>query len=103
MYGHTHQLETPWSIEVNDNRFISVANAGAFQRLIDEPGFKARMTARNIPPNEALRTLTHDDMPACYTYVVVTRTGTPQMQTLRWYQPVDFQGISIEVGDARCK
>ena len=103
VYGHTHQLETPWDIKVGGSRYIQVANTGAFQRLIDEEQFKARLAARNIQPAQALKSLTHDDMPACYTYVVVTHKDDPQMKTLRWYQPEGAAGVSVEVGDQRCE
>jgi UDP-2,3-diacylglucosamine pyrophosphatase LpxH len=103
VYGHTHQLETPWDINVGGNRLIQVANTGAFQRLMDEKQFKARLAARQLAPEQALRSLTHDDMPACYTYVVVTRKDKPRMQTLRWHQPDNAAGQSVGVGDKRCE
>ena len=102
VYGHTHQLETPWPIRIDGSSSIEVANTGAFQRLVDEAGFKRRLAKRRISPEQALRMLTHQDLPACYTYVVVTRKATVDMQTYRWYQEDGAKGLRVDVGDSRC-
>jgi len=103
IYGHTHQLETPWTVKLDGSSSIKVANTGAFQRLVDEVGFKRLLADRHISPERALRTLEHKDLPACYSFVVVTRKLTVDMETYRWYQPDTGQGLRVEVGDSRCE
>src|SRR5262245_14175540 len=54
IYGHTHQFENPWSVDLEDTGLtISVANTGAFQRLIDEAAFLNRLNGRS--PQEPAR------------------------------------------------
>lgn len=110
IYGHTHQLESKWDLRLEGNKVVSILNTGAFQRVVDEPRFlrrveaKARQEGRTITPGEALRALTHDDLPPCYTVVEVPyKNGRPDPVTRRWYMPGPKQaGRMVEVGDPVC-
>jgi UDP-2,3-diacylglucosamine pyrophosphatase LpxH len=73
VYGHTHQFEMPWVVKLEGGIEITVANTGAFQRLIDEVGFMARLKKRT--PVEALKTMDLAELPPCYTAVLVPGAG----------------------------
>lgn len=85
VYGHTHQVETPWDLNVTSQKQVEVANTGAFQRLIDETTFKALIHAQNLDPKVALRSVKLEQLPACYSYVVVT-SMPPKMLVQAWQQ-----------------
>lgn len=73
VYGHTHQFEMPWVVKLEGGIEIKVANTGAFQRLIDEVAFKARLKRRT--PVEGLRTMDLAELPPCYTAILVPAAG----------------------------
>jgi UDP-2,3-diacylglucosamine pyrophosphatase LpxH len=104
IYGHTHQFEEPWPVDLEGTSVtISVANTGAFQRLIDEPGFLKRLNGRT--PEEALRTMSLDELPPCYTAVIVTPTASGQIPVPKiqaWYMPEDGSGALTAPDDPRC-
>jgi UDP-2,3-diacylglucosamine pyrophosphatase LpxH len=103
IYGHTHALEEGWQVAIAPGRAVTVHNTGAFQRTMDEKGFIARMRARNLSPNEALRAIKLEELPPCYTAVLVTTgSGAPQSKTWRWHMPEDGTGTLVEPGDPRC-
>src|SRR5262249_9416651 len=84
--GHTHQYELPWEVALGDLTKITVANTGAFQRLIDEKGFLARLKGRS--PQEGLRTIELDELPPCYTAVVIPADAVdPEVRA--WYMEED--------------
>lgn len=104
VYGHTHELETPWAVQATDLRRVTVLNSGAFQRVVDEPGFLDRAKARSFTPAEALRRLSVADLAACYTAVWAWTDGRlPQARTLRWHQPEDDVGRFVPVDDVVCR
>jgi UDP-2,3-diacylglucosamine pyrophosphatase LpxH len=104
IYGHTHQLEEEWKVDVSDVLSISVLNSGAFQRVVDEPGYLARMKARNWTPAEGLRRLGPEDLAPCYTAVLVPYEGAePRPRTLQWHQHEDSTGRFVFPGAAECK
>lgn len=98
VYGHTHAFREPWSAVADGVRF-TVANTGSFHRVVDEAGFERR--TRSLPRPEALRSLVPEDLPACYTFVVITdeRRG---MELWRWHQPEDGTGSRVHASDPRC-
>jgi hypothetical protein len=103
IYGHTHQFEEPWSVDIGGSVVISVANTGAFQRLIDEQGFLERLNGRT--PQEALRTMKLDELPPCYNAVIVPATTSGQIpvpETRAWHMPENGVGILTSPDDARC-
>jgi UDP-2,3-diacylglucosamine pyrophosphatase LpxH len=105
IYGHTHQFETPWRVQLEGAPItITVANTGAFQRLIDEPGFLRRLNGRT--EQEGLRTMKLEELPPCYTAVIVPAAATGQIpvpKTMAWHMPEDSAGIFIAPDDLRCR
>ena len=78
IYGHTHQFEEPWRVDVEGSPVtVTVANTGAFQRLIDEAGFLKRLDGR--APQDALRSMSLEELPPCYTSVVVSASAAGQL------------------------
>ncbi|WP_159006955.1 metallophosphoesterase [Bradyrhizobium sp. S69] len=105
IYGHTHQFEEPWRVDLEGTPVtVTVANTGAFQRLIDEPGFLKRLDGRT--PQEALRTMSLDELPPCYTAVTVPAVAIGQIpvpKTQAWYMPEDGTGVLTAPDDPRCR
>jgi hypothetical protein len=100
IYGHTHQFETPWKVAVNDLVDITVSNTGAFQRLINEAGFLRRIGG--TPPADGLRQLRLEQLPPCYTAVIVQQGGA-EPEVYAWHMPEDGTGVLLTAGDARCQ
>lgn len=104
VYGHTHQFEDPWSVDLDGLATISIANTGAFQRLLDEPGFLKRLDGRT--PQEALRTMMLDELPACYSAVIVEAVpegSVPVAKLTAWFMPEDATGELVSPDEARCR
>jgi UDP-2,3-diacylglucosamine pyrophosphatase LpxH len=103
IYGHTHQFEEPWSVVLPGSVNISIANTGAFQRLINEAGFLARLKGRT--PQEALRTMSLDELPPCYTAILVPPVAAGQIpvpEVKAWHMPEDGPGAFTSTDDSRC-
>jgi UDP-2,3-diacylglucosamine pyrophosphatase LpxH len=102
VYAHTHQYEKPWPVNLEGSVTISVANTGAFQRLIDEKGFLKRLNGRT--PQEALRTMKLNELPPCYTAVTVAAatSGIPVPKSRSWYMPEEGSGVLTSPDDPRC-
>lgn len=104
IYGHTHELETPWPVQATSMREVTVANSGAFQRVVDEKGFLARARARDWTPAQALRQMSVSDLPACYTAILVRAAGAqPKAVVTRWHHPEGGAGRFVSVNDAACR
>jgi len=103
IYGHTHQYEKPWPASLNYGIAVSVVNTGAFQRLINEAGFLRRLAGRT--PQEGLRTMTSDELPACYTAVVVPsdETGWAAPELIAWHMEEDGVGAITDVEGSICQ
>lgn len=102
IYGHTHEYQVPWVAKISSAR-VNVANTGAFQRVIDEAGFERRRTDKSLSKSESLRKITLDDLPACYTFVVIENEARG-MALFRWYQTEGAAtGSRVNVGSARCQ
>jgi UDP-2,3-diacylglucosamine pyrophosphatase LpxH len=105
IYGHTHQFEEPWRVEVEGSPVtITIANTGAFQRLIDDAGFLRRLGGR--PPEEALRSMSLEELPPCYTAVVVSAPASGQLpvpKTVAWHMPEDGAGSFTTPDDPKCR
>ena len=95
IYGHTHQLEPAHCVEVDSLTQVDVLNTGAFQRVMDEAGYQARLSQRpditsaasaDIRGGEGLSRLTlEDDFKACYTVVLAPNVGGRyRARTWRW-------------------
>jgi hypothetical protein len=106
VYGHTHHIELPWTVVAEGvvTVPVTVANSGAFQRLVDEPGFKARVAARGMSTAEGLKRLMPEDLPPCYGTVIVTyRNEVPSMATRFWWMEEGGKGALVTLDDARCQ
>jgi UDP-2,3-diacylglucosamine pyrophosphatase LpxH len=104
VYGHTHQLEEGWPLAVNDLRSVTVFNTGAFQRTTNEEGFLKRAKDRSMTPAEALRKLRPEDLPACYTAVLVDYSGgVSNGKTQRWSMQEGGSGKFVLAGAPECQ
>jgi hypothetical protein len=104
VYGHTHDYEVGWPLRTASGDRVIIHNTGAFQRTVDEAGFLARIKAKNLSPNEALRKIKLEDLPPCYSAVLVTYSpdGVAGSKTWRWHQEEGGNGDLVEPGDDRC-
>jgi UDP-2,3-diacylglucosamine pyrophosphatase LpxH len=104
IYGHTHQFELPWVVKLEGGIQITVANTGAFQRLISEEGFTARLNGRT--PVEALKTMDLSELPPCYTAIMVPSAGPNEdvkPEVKAWLMPEAGPGLFVQTSDPRCK
>jgi UDP-2,3-diacylglucosamine pyrophosphatase LpxH len=104
VYGHTHDYEVGWPLKTRAGSRVIIHNTGALQRTIDETGFLARVKKNSLSPNEALRKIKLEDLPPCYSAVLVTYlpTGVAESKTWRWHQEEGGPGDMVEPGDDRC-
>jgi hypothetical protein len=79
---------------------VTVANTGAFQRLIDEPGFLRRLNG--MTPQEGLRTITLEQLPPCYTAVIVP-TDAAEPQVRAWHMAEDGIGAFVSPTNDNCR
>jgi UDP-2,3-diacylglucosamine pyrophosphatase LpxH len=100
VYAHTHQLEEPWAVRLSGARKVMIANTGAFQRTIDETGFKALLASKGVSEDEALKKIALEDLPACYTFVAI---AYGRMETLRWFQTEIGPGHVVKATSAECR
>lgn len=106
VYAHTHVLEAPWDIEVNELRRVTVLNTGAFQRVVDEPGFRMRARAKGWTAAEALKKLRVEDLAPCYGVVLATSAKGERVraQTYQWLQAEGAAtGRLVTVGEEACR
>lgn len=98
VYGHTHQFESPWDLRLSDSRSVEVANTGAFHRVIDEKQF-AQLIKGKIDKSDALKQVTNEQLPACYSYVVAVPDGLEyKIQLRRWQQDESGDGKALSSG-----
>ncbi len=103
VYGHTHQLEEASIVAVTDLRRVTVLNTGAFQRVVDEPGFLSIAAKKGWTAPEALRNMSAKDLPACYSAVVVAMGAPiPEARTVLWNMEEGQQGRFLDVGENPC-
>ncbi|MCW5201587.1 metallophosphoesterase [Desulfobulbus sp. US4] len=105
IYGHTHKYEDKWNLKVNSMKSVSVLNTGAFQRLVSEDKLKDIAKQRGISVERALRALDVNDLPPCYTSVVVNyKNGYPKPELKMWYMPEEAStGHFVGLNDKRCQ
>ncbi|MCF7222515.1 hypothetical protein [Marilutibacter chinensis] len=102
VYGHTHEYETPWTATLRTGAKVEVANTGAFQRVMDAGGFERRREAMGLSASEALKGIALEDLPACYTFVVI-EDEFREMELFRWHQPESAaEGRRVDAGDPVC-
>ena len=104
VYGHTHAFEKEWVKKMNGRKRVAILNDGAFQRVIDDSRFRALAKSKGLENGEALRQLSLDDLPPCYTFVRVTKSPLRgiERELLAWYQEEGSDGMPVDVCDKRC-
>jgi hypothetical protein len=104
VYGHTHELQCPNPVTPEGYLAITVANTGAFQRLADDAKFTKKAKDMNLTPAQALRQLTVNDLPACYSAVLVTyKDGDPVVSVKSWLmEETGTTGQFVDPTDCRC-
>ena len=103
IYGHTHSAEEAWKVDLPDGRVVTVFNSGAFQRLVGEDGYRAR-SAGWENPSRGLVELAPEDLPPCYTSVVIKWEGrTPHPRLEVWHSPENGGGRPLAPGDQNCQ
>jgi len=75
IYGHTHLLEKAW--QPSSGLSVRVLNSGAFHRVIDKKGFLLRVNAKGIKPEEGLKKIAVEELPPCYTFVLIPSGKNP--------------------------
>jgi UDP-2,3-diacylglucosamine pyrophosphatase LpxH len=102
IYGHTHQYEQPWGVKLEGSALVTVANTGAFQRLIDERAFKARLKGRSEA--EALRKMDLAELAPCYTSIIISDSSKSKLmpELKSWYMPEDGTGTFLSPDNSKC-
>jgi UDP-2,3-diacylglucosamine pyrophosphatase LpxH len=102
IYGHTHQYEQPWGVKLEGSAVVTVANTGAFQRLIDEKAFKARLNGRSEV--EALRKMDLAELAPCYTSILISDSSNSKLmpEVKSWYMPEDGPGTFLSPDNSKC-
>lgn len=102
VFGHTHELKLPQPITTSLGS-TTATNTGAFQRVVDRAGFESRRQAKNLSASDALRGIKLEDLPACYTFVVVENEAQ-DAQIYRWAQSeYESVGRQVDVDDDACE
>ncbi len=100
IYGHTHLLEEAW--QPDDKSRLKVLNSGAFHRVIDEKGYLLRVKAKGIKPEEGLKKIAVEELPPCYTFVLIPPGKEPVVSN--WAMEESGQvGSIVEPGANICK
>jgi len=100
IYGHTHLLEVTWQPDSKSR--VKVLNSGAFHRVIDEKGFLLRVNAKGITPEEGLKKIAVEELPPCYTFVLIPPGKEPMVSN--WAMEESSQtGSIVEPGANICK
>lgn len=105
VYGHTHKIQEPRDVAVSGAVSVTVANSGAFQRLINDQGFLQRIEARSWTSAEGLKRMTPEDLAPCYGVVLIAYEGKrPTTDVRMWWMGEDAStGALLRPGDDRCK
>lgn len=105
VYGHTHQVEEAWISPVEKERAVTVLNSGAFQRLLDEAGYLARVQALQLKdPADGLRLIELGRLAPCYGVVLVDyKGGAPAAETRMWHMPEGGKGRFVSPGAKDCE
>jgi UDP-2,3-diacylglucosamine pyrophosphatase LpxH len=108
VYAHTHQLEPPWNLRLGLGSSVSVLNTGAFQRLVDERGFRRRLEQFKLTnPADGLSQLALESLAPCYSFVEVPRGigSTRSMAATKLWKmsETDSRGTVLDPGDDLCR
>ena len=102
IYGHTHLLEEAWQPGSGFGLSVTVLNSGAFHRVINEKGFLRRVAAKNLSPEEGLKKLAVEELPPCYTFILVPHGKEPKVQN--WVMEESNEtGKIVEPDNESCK
>lgn len=91
VHGHTHLPDRGFvpGAQVDGPRIL---NSGAFKRVITPARFEAMKQERGVTTTELLKELGPEDLPPCYSYVVVEPyEETPDAQLTHWQLSPDGQ------------
>lgn len=104
VYGHTHAFETEWPIAISSRVSVSVLNDGAFQRVVDDAKFRELARKAGKTPGEALRDVELSELPACYTFVRLTKSSSGRLvrELSAWLMAESGSGTEVGVCDPRC-
>jgi hypothetical protein len=105
VYGHTHEMRCPVPVTPEGGVPVSVANTGAFQRLIDDAKYVQAAKAQGLTPEDGLSKLKLESAaPPCYSAVLVTYVnGQPVAKVQNWYMnEADAAGKLVEPNDCLC-
>lgn len=108
VYAHTHQLETAWNLRLQLGDGVSVLNTGAFQRLVNEKGFRKRLDEKRIAKHsEGLRRISLESLAPCYSFVEIEAgdsVSRPVAATRLWrMEESDQEGVPVDLGDVSCE
>jgi UDP-2,3-diacylglucosamine pyrophosphatase LpxH len=102
IYGHTHLFEEAWQPSIGSSLSVKVLNSGAFHRVIDEEGFLRRVAAKNIAPEQGLGKITVEQLPPCYTFVLVSPGKEPKVWNWAMEESSEA-GRCLNPGNEACK
>jgi UDP-2,3-diacylglucosamine pyrophosphatase LpxH len=104
VYAHTHQIESPWPVKVSVIHSITVANDGAFQRLVGPPGYQKRTAFLGIKASEGLSRIPLEALAPCYGFVSIPADGDRSPTSQMWrMDEAATTGQILEVGDPSCE
>lgn len=103
VFGHTHQPVPRTVVKLRSGRQVAVFNDGAFQRLISPAVLDraAREKAGSGAPDPLA--LAPDDLPPCYSAVLVRGGNTQKIELLNWkMREDDASGAWVDICDPNC-
>jgi UDP-2,3-diacylglucosamine pyrophosphatase LpxH len=104
VYGHTHELDFNWTLELFNGKMVSIFNTGAFQRVVDDETFLAQTGKVKKSPSEGLKATDLDSvLPACYSAVLVDYENLkPRAVVKNWYVDGQASGRLVSACDSNC-
>ncbi len=103
IYGHTHEYEQGWGVDLRGRIGVKVLNTGAFQRLISDREFLKIAEERGLRPSEALSRISVNDLKPCYSAVFAIDNGKKsKAQTIRWHMPEGGVGKFVPTNSPEC-
>lgn len=85
VYSHTHLADAGF-FPLNGNWKPVALNTGAWQRVISREQLEDEMRKRQLTPRDVLTTLTLDDLPPCYSVVLVDPYSDAPNPLLHWWK-----------------
>ena len=72
IYGHTHLSIRPWELSLSRGNWKPmIINSGAWQRVVTPEQVNAIRDRKSLPKEEVLPKLLPEDLPPCYSYVLI--------------------------------